>query len=73
MQEMERITLFQMTKYLRLSTGSRFFMLEAKPYAFPFSFQIPDDIDIPSTMHVRKNKTKNTIIVQSSYAFIMKE
>ncbi|KAI7887406.1 hypothetical protein K492DRAFT_898 [Lichtheimia hyalospora FSU 10163] len=51
MNETERITLFQMTKYLRLSTGSRFFMLEAKPYAFPFSFQIPDDIDIPSTMH----------------------
>ncbi|KAJ8652771.1 hypothetical protein O0I10_011576 [Lichtheimia ornata] len=48
----EHVTLFQMTKYLRLSTtGSRFFMLEAKPYAFPFSFQIPDDIDIPSTMH----------------------
>lgn len=54
--ETERITLFQMTKYLRLSTGSRFFMLESKPYAFPFSFQIPDDIDMPSTMHVRQHE-----------------
>lgn len=42
-------------------------MLEAKPYAFPFSFQIPDDIDIPSTMHVREEDKMRDIVTIISF------
>ncbi|CDH53119.1 hypothetical protein RO3G_07420 [Lichtheimia corymbifera JMRC:FSU:9682] len=53
-KDKETIVLFQETKQLRLSGDDKTFVLEAKPYTFPFEFEVPQNVDLTSSMEFAK-------------------
>lgn len=54
-KEKESISLFEKTELIQVSDApGKTHVLEAKEYTFLFEFQVPDGLDLPSSMEVRK-------------------
>lgn len=62
-KDKETIVLFQETKQLRLSGDDKTFVLEAKPYTFPFEFEVPQNVDLTSSMEVKRNRGLVVVVV----------